>query len=201
MDAYRAITSRRSQRQFDGRPVPPELVRKLLYAGCLVPAPHHTHPWRFVPLDSRDARDRLATAMGAAWRQDLEGDGVAAKQIDALLKRSRRQIEDAPALVLCGIVADGLREWPDERRRRAERSMAVQSMGCALEAILVAAHAEGLAGYWISAPLFCPQAVRDALDLPDAFEAQALVALGYALSDTTPRERPEPDLALHIQER
>ena len=114
MDAYRAITSRRSQRQFDGRPVPLELVRKLLYAGCLVPAPHHTHPWRFVPLDSRDARDKLATAMGAAWRQDLEGDGVAAKQIDAVLERSRRQIEDAPALVLCGIVADGLREWPDE---------------------------------------------------------------------------------------
>ena len=201
MDAYRAITSRRSQRQFDGRPVPSELIRKLLYAGCLVPAPHHTRPWRFVTLDSRDARDRLATAMGAAWRRDLEGDGVARDQIDALLSRSRRQIEAAPALVLCSIVADGLREWPDERRQRAEWSMAVQSMGCAVEAILVAAHAEGLAGYWVSAPLFCPQAVRQALDLPDGFEAQALLALGYAASDSTPRGRPEPDLVLHIQER
>ena len=139
--------------------------------------------------------------MGAAWRRDLEGDGVGGEQINALLKRSRRQIEDAPALVLGGIVADGLREWQDERRRRAEWSMAVQSMGCAIEAILVAAHAEGLAGYWISAPLFCPEAVREALDLADGFEAQALVALGYAPTSSTPRERPEPDLALHIQER
>ena len=82
---------------------------------------------------------------------------------------------------------------PDARRRRAEFRMAVQSVGCALENIMVAAHAEGLASFWISAPLFCPDAVREALDLPTEYEAQALVSIGYPAND--PRPRAEPDLA------
>ncbi len=77
--------------------------------------------------------------------------------------------------------------------------MAVQSMGCALENMMVAAQAEGLASYWLSAPLFCPDAVRDALDLPAEYEPQALVAIGYPVTD--PRPRPEPDVAKLIETR
>ncbi len=200
MDAYEAIATRRSLRHFDGRSVPRPLIERLLYVACLAPAPHHTRPWRFVVLETPDARARLAESMGAAWRRDLERDDVAPDRIEALLARSRRQIEEAPALLLACLVAEGLRRWPDERRRRAEWGMALQSMGGALANIMVAAHAEGLASYWISAPLFCPKAVRDALDLPAGYEAQALIALGYPAPDVSPRPRPEPDLPTLTQE-
>jgi len=195
MDAYDAITGRRSLRQFDSRPIARPLLHKLLYAACLAPAPHHTQPWRFVVLETDESRERLADGMGAAWRRDLQGDGVEAAKIDALLARSRRQIVDAPALVLGCLVSEGLRRWPDERRQRAEWGMALQSMGCALENIMLVAQNEGLASFWISAPSFCPDAVRDALDLPAGYDAQALVALGYAASGKAPRPRAEPDLA------
>jgi coenzyme F420-0:L-glutamate ligase/coenzyme F420-1:gamma-L-glutamate ligase len=102
-------------------------------------------------------------------------------------------------LVLGCLVAEGLRAWPDERRQRAEWAMAQQSMGAALENIMVAAHNEGLASYWISAPLFCPDAVREALDLPAGYVAQALVVIGYPAGDAEPRPRPEPDLAKLLQ--
>ncbi len=200
MDAYEAIVTRRSLRQFDGRAVPRPLIDKLLYVACLAPAPHHTRPWRFVVLETPDARARLAESMGAAWRRDLEGDGVAPDKIEALLARSRRQIEEAPALLLACLVGEGLRRWPDERRQRAEWGMALQSTGCALANIMVAAHAEGLASYWISAPLFCPEAARQALDLPAEYQAQALIALGYPAPDASPRPRPEPDLSTLTQE-
>ena len=208
MDAYEAIVSRRSIRRFDGRPVPRELIDKLLYAACLAPAPHHTRPWHFVVLETPGSRGRVADAMGTAWRHDLERDGGAPARTDARLARSRRRIEEAPALVLGCIVSEGLparpaggRAWPDERRRRAEWSMAVQSMGCALANIMVAAHAEGLASYWMSAPLFCAEAVREALELPAEFEAQALVAIGYAAGGYSPRARPAPALAALTQRR
>lgn len=199
MDAYQAITSRRSLRQFGRLPVARPVVHKLLYAGCLAPAPHHTRPWRFVVLESAGSRRRLAEAMGAAWRRDLQGGGVEPERIDALLARSRRRIEEAPALVLGCLVREGLRRWPDQRRQRAEWDMALQSMGCALENIMVAAHAEGLASYWISAPLFCPDAVRESLDLPPEYEAQALIALGYPAPGVSPRPRPEPALTALVQ--
>lgn len=195
MEAYQAITGRRSLRRFSRIPVARPLLQKLLYGACLAPAPHHTRPWRFVLLETAEARRRLAEAMGAAWRRDLEADGVAPERIAALLARSQRQIEGAPALVLACLIPEGLRPWRDERRQRAEWDMALQSLGCALENIMVAAHAEGLAGFWISAPLFCPEAVREALDLPPEYQAQALIALGYPAADVSPRPRREPDLA------
>ncbi|MCH8007582.1 MAG: nitroreductase family protein [Chloroflexi bacterium] len=196
MNAYEAIIGRRSLRQLNSVPVAKPLVQKLLYAAVLAPAPHHTKPWRFVHLETPGSRKRLAEAMGAAWRADLESDGVSESQIELLLSRSERQIVGAPALVLACIVAEGLRSWPDQRRRRAEYRMAVQSIGCALQNIMVAAQAEGLASYWISAPLFCPDAVREALDLPAEYEAQALISIGYPASDARPRA--EPDLATLI---
>jgi coenzyme F420-0:L-glutamate ligase/coenzyme F420-1:gamma-L-glutamate ligase len=195
MDAYEAIVTRRSLRQLDSRPVPQELIDKLLDAAVRAPAPHHTKPWRFVVLETSESRRRLAEPMGAAWRRDLESDGVAAAKIEKLLGKSRRQIEGAPALLLGCLVGEGLRAWPDDRRRRAEWGMAQQSMGAALENIMVAAHALGLASYWISAPLFCPQAVREALDLPIDYESQALIVIGYPASGFSPRPRAEPDVA------
>ena len=199
MNAYEAITSRRSLRQLNTVPVAKQLVQKLLYAATLAPAPHHTKPWRFIHLESEGARKRLAEAMGAAWRADLENDGVSEQQIEKLLSRSERQIVNAPALILACAVAEGLRAWPDERRKRAEFRMVVQSIGCAMENIMLAANGEGLASYWISAPLFCPDAVRDALDLPQEYEAQALVAIGYPASP--PRPRADPDLEKLIETR
>jgi coenzyme F420-0:L-glutamate ligase/coenzyme F420-1:gamma-L-glutamate ligase len=201
MEAYEAIVSRRSLRQLDTRPVPRELVDKLLYAACVAPAPHHTRPWRFVVLESSESRQRLAEGMAAAWRRDLERDGAPEERIAALLAKSRRQIEEAPALLLGCLVAEGLRQWPDERRRGAEWGMAQQSMGGALENIMVAAQALGLASYWLSAPLFCADAVRDALGLPQAHEAQALIVLGYPAPGVSPRPRPEPDLSALVERR
>ena len=76
-----------------------------------------------------------------------------------------------------------------------------QSTGAALENLMLAAHARGLGSYWLSAPLFCPEAVRLALDLPADFQPQALIALGYPKEGL--RLPPRPPLAVgeHVVER
>lgn len=200
MDLFAALRGRRSIRRFAKRPVPRTLLDQLLSTACLAPAPHHSQPWRFVVLGAR-ARAALAEAIGARWRRDLEADGVPEARIAVLLARSRAQIESAPALVLACLVKEGQRPWPDEARRRAEWLMAVQSMGAALQNLMLAAHARGLGSFWISAPLFCPEAVREALDLPPEYVAQALIALGYPHPEASPPPRPEPDLAVLALER
>ena len=79
-------------------------------------------------------------------------------------------------------------QYPDDRRQQAERVMAVQSVALAAQNLLLAAHAEGLGACWMCAPLFCPDVVRDALALPEDWEAQALIHAGIsgrtALSET-----------------
>jgi len=190
MAAIEAIRTRRSVRQLAEKPVPREIVDEVLELACLAPAPHHTRPWRYVVV-SLERRARLAEAMGAAWHADLERDGHPPQLIEKLLRRSTRQIVSAPVLVLACLTHEGLRDWPDELRRRNEWAMAQQSIGAAMQNLMLGAHARGLASYWISAPLWSPDAVREALELPQAFEAQAFVVLGYPAAP--PRPRPTID--------
>jgi coenzyme F420-0:L-glutamate ligase/coenzyme F420-1:gamma-L-glutamate ligase len=195
-----ALAGRRSVRQFAPRSVERALVEEVIAAACLAPAPHHSRPWRFIIL-SADARATLTDAMGERWRQDLQRDNLPEARIRRLLDRSRARLAAAPVLILAGIAGEARRPWPDQRRRRAEELTFVQSLGAAVENLMLAAHARGLGSYWLSAPLFCPEAVRLALDLPPDFQPQALIALGY------PREGlrlpPRSPLAVrdHIIER
>jgi len=200
MDAIEAIRTRRSLRQLDARPVPRELLDEVLALACLAPAPHHTRPWRYVVV-SPERRDALAEAMGAAWRADLERDGHPEALIEKLLRKSRRQISYAPALVLACLTHEGLRDWPDERRARHEWAMAQQSVGAGMQNMMLAAHALGLASYWISAPLFAPDAVRDALSLPADYVAQAFVVVGYAAPGASPKPRAAADVSERVVDR
>jgi coenzyme F420-0:L-glutamate ligase/coenzyme F420-1:gamma-L-glutamate ligase len=195
-----ALAGRRSVRQFSPRPLERALVEDVIAAACLAPAPHHSRPWRFVIL-SPEARAGLAEAMGERWRQDLERDGVPEARIRRLLSRSRARLAAAPILILAGFVGEAQRAWPDQRRQRAEELMFGQSMGAALENLILAAHARSLGSYWLSAPLFCPEAVRLALDLPTDFQPQALIALGYPKEGL--RLPPRPPLAVrdYVRER
>ncbi|MDA0365254.1 MAG: nitroreductase family protein, partial [Chloroflexi bacterium] len=147
------------------------------------------------------SREPLARAMGAAWREDLDRDGVPPAQRDRALKRSRGQIVDAPTLLLGCLVPDGLRRYEDDRRWRAEWGLAQHSFGAALQNLLLAASAHGLGAYWISAPLYAQDAVRVSLDLEANWEPQAFVVLGRPNADYTPFARPEPDLARHFVRR
>ncbi len=200
MNALDAIASRRSLRQLAARVVPDDLLARELEMACLAPAPNHTRPWRYVVI-GRERRQTLAARMGQAWREDLERDGHEPPLVNGLLEKSRRQIVGAPALILACLTHEGLRAWPDERRAGNEWAMAQQSVGAGMKNMMLAAHALGLASYWISAPLFAPAAVRDALALPREFVAQAFIVLGYPAEGAAPTPRPAPDTGTLILRR
>jgi coenzyme F420-0:L-glutamate ligase/coenzyme F420-1:gamma-L-glutamate ligase len=188
MRALDVIATRRSVRRFAPREVSPDILRELIAAAVAAPAPHHSRPWRFVEV-GREARPRLSDAMAAAWRVDAAADGLSDARIDSALARSRKQLSDAPLLLLACLELDSARSWPDERRRAAERDMYVQSLGAALQNLLLAAHARGLGGYLKGAPLFCRAAVTEALALPDGWQPAFLVLLGYPAGGAGPSKR------------
>jgi coenzyme F420-0:L-glutamate ligase/coenzyme F420-1:gamma-L-glutamate ligase len=76
--------------------------------------------------------------------------------------------------------------YPDEKRRQAERTMAVQSVAAAGLQLLLAAHAEGLGGVWVCAPLFAQEVICKTLGLSENWEPQAMFYIGY------PDELPKP---------
>ena len=188
------LAARRSVRAFVDAPVPREQLDALVHAACVAPAPHHSRPWRFVIVDTASAKRALADGMGARWRSDLESDGVSADRVEALLGRSHRMLTTAPALILGCLTWAGLDRYPDLARQRAEWGMGLLSLGAAIENLMIAATNAGLASCWMAAPIFCPEAARDALTLPEEWLPHALVLVGAP--DPAAADKPRPAVRL-----
>jgi nitroreductase len=92
--------------------------------------------------------------------------------------------------VLGCLTWDGLDRYPDETRQRAELGMALLSLGAAMENLMLAAPEHGLASCWVAAPIFCPEAARDALALPAEWLPHAMVVLGHPDPAYVGRVRP-----------
>ncbi len=59
-EVLRAIASRRSIRKFSGGDINGESIRLILDAGRWAPSGLNNQPWRFMIVDARDTRERLA---------------------------------------------------------------------------------------------------------------------------------------------
>ena len=184
------LDARRSIRSFTDEPVALEVLDELVEAACSAPAPHHSRPWRFVVVHTDAAKQQLAAGMGARWRADLSADGMDPSRIDELVERSHEKIIDAPALVLGCLTWDGLDRYPDADRQRAEWGMALLSLGAAVENLMLAAAAVELASCWVAAPIFCPEAARDAIHLDEHWLPHALVMVGHPDASYVGRPRP-----------
>ncbi len=192
--ALRLIRSRRSIRRYEDRPVPAEILWELLEAARWAPSAHNRQPWRFVVLVDVQRRRMLAEAMGERLRHDLLADGLPAGEVERQVTRSVARISQAPAAIVAFLSMADMDQYPDERRQLLERTMAVQSVALAVQNMLLLAHAHGLGACWMCAPLFCPDVVRDALDVPADWEAQVLVTVGYPAETRAKERSPLDDL-------
>lgn len=171
--------------------VPAAAVERLLEAARWAPSAHNRQPWRFAVLTEPAARERLARRMGAQLRADRLADGDEPAVVEQDVARSYTRLTGAPVVLVACLTMAEMDKYPDERRALAEYQMAAQSTAMALQNLLLAAHADGLGACWMCAPLFCPGAVRQALDLPPDWEPQALVTLGYPDGEGRPGRRRE----------
>lgn len=187
-DLHAWLRSRRSVRRFRPDPIPADLTARILETATWAPNAHNRQPWRFVQLSSRESREALAGAMGAEFQKTLQAEGLTAEEISSQLERSRARILEAPEAVLLCLDVDVLDKYKDPARTQGEYLMGVQSVALAGGQLLLAAHAEGLAGVWICSPLFVPAEVSQALGLLESWQAQGLILLGYPLN--VPEERP-----------
>lgn len=180
-----AIHQRRSIRRYQQEAVPKSLIDTVLKAGTWAPSAHNRQPWRFAVLQSVTTKEDLALAMGQRLRRDLERDVVPESVIAKDVARSYERLTSAPVLIVVCMSMVDMDRYSDEKRSRNEEIMAIQSTAMAGQNILLAAHGTGLAACWMCAPLFCPALVRDTLSLPDDWEAQGIISMGYPAQERT----------------
>lgn len=180
MDGHAFLRSRRSVRRFKAQPVDAETLDRILETGLYAPSAHHRQPWRFAVLTSPEVKSRLSEAMAADFKRDLARDGLGEAEIAAQVTRSKNRIVNAPVVIILCMDESEMDRYPDETRAALETTMAVQSTALAGMQLLLAAHAEGLGAVWVCAPLFAAETVRKTLDLPQTWQPQAMIFIGYA---------------------
>lgn len=196
--AEAGVAARRTIREFTADPVPDAVIERAAAFAATAPAPHHTRPWRFVDLTDT-TRGTLLDRMAAAWREDLSADGLPAATIDRRIARSDAILRTAPRLLAAFVDLTDAHEYPDDRRRTAERDLFVLAAGAALQNLQVVLAAHGFGAAWISSSAFCPDVVRQALDLPASWQPVGLVAVGRPV--VVPPERSALELGDVLQRR
>ncbi|MDN5859637.1 MAG: coenzyme F420-0:L-glutamate ligase [Pseudonocardia sp.] len=187
-----AVLLRRSTREFTEEPVDVDAVRRAVAVALTAPAPHHSTPFRFGLV--RERRAALLDALAGRWRDHLEADGRPAAEVERRLRRGDL-LRRAPELVLAFRTGAGMHAYPDEARRLGERTMFTVAGGAAVQSLLVALAAEGLASCWVGSTIFAADVVRDVLGLPGDWQPLGAIAVGHPAQALAPRAPREPEEA------
>jgi nitroreductase len=177
MDAHDAMARRVSTRAFQPRPVPRELLARLLDAAVRAPNHKLTEPWRFVVLTGA-SRDRYA-----AIRRDHRArkfDDPTAPEAARAIEKTWREARETPALVVVGCLVS------EDPVRRDED---LASTWMAVQNLLTAATAEGLGTYVRTGGILEEGALRELVSLPGGVRLVAAVSVGYPESTEPPRRR------------
>ncbi|MDR1992876.1 MAG: nitroreductase family protein [Nitrososphaerota archaeon] len=171
------IKQRRSIRRYQTKPVPKEIVQKVLEAATWAPSAHNSQPWQFIILEDRQIKRNLTEQMSEAWASDLANNN---QSIDAKKRKEKtEQFTNAPVLILVCLTPEGLKKFSDKTQQSIERDLAIESLGACIQNLLLATHATGLGACWYCAPAFCKELVQKILKIPKSVEPHAFITLGY----------------------
>ncbi|HWS85018.1 MAG TPA: nitroreductase family protein, partial [Ktedonobacteraceae bacterium] len=143
-DLETLLRNRSSVRTYQDRPVERALLEQMLEAARWAPSPHGRQPWRFAVLTQQEPKQRLVEQMGENWRANLQMDGQSEDTVNIRLEKSHRRILRAPAIIIACLYLEDLDHYPDQTRQANEVAMAIQSLGAAVQNMLLMAYDLGL---------------------------------------------------------
>ena len=163
-DAIQTIMTRPSVRAFLDKPVPEEIVERLLRAAMAAPSAKNSRPWAFVLIRDRAELEKLGAALPNA-----------------------KMTATAPlALAICGVMDKTL---PGEAREYW-----IQDCAAATENFLLAAHSLGLGAVWTGVhPISERIAIlKETLRLPNGVEPFCLIPFGWPAGPVDAKDKWDP---------
>jgi nitroreductase len=165
MELAEAIRTRRTHKAYGTEPVPRAVLEELFELATWAPNHHLTNPWRFRVLGP----GALARLKAAA---------------DAQVPDSGAKLDRAPTLVAVSARVSGDPVQDEEDLLAA---------GCAAYAVLLGAHARGLAGYWRTPAVLRTPEGAHALGMDAAEHPIGLLYLGPPRQDQRAPQRAAVD--------
>mgnify|MGYP001497952159 CR=1 FL=1 len=175
-----AISKRRSIRRYKPEPIPNELIEQVLEAATLAPSGKNAQPWEFIILEGED-KDNIAEFMTKSAEQP-EVKGFSTRTAE----NSAKVILRAQVVIM---VYNSRQKRADEVTplRKSVWSMDIQSVGAAIQNMLLKAVELGLGSLWICDVFVAEEQISNWLGRTD--ELVATVALGWPDEEPAPRPR------------
>lgn len=171
---YRTIFSRRDVRgQFLPKPVPEDVLSRIITAAHYAPSVGFMQPWNFLVVRSDNIKRRVLAAFSQAHEEAaemFEGEKRAAYKALKL-----EGILESP-VGIC-ITCDRKRTGPVVVGRTHMKTMDLYSSVCAVQNLWLAARTEGLGVGWVS--IFHQAGLQEALGIPKGITPIAYLCVGY----------------------
>ncbi len=171
---YQTIFSRRDVRgQFLPKPIPNEVLSRILTAAHYAPSVGFMQPWNFLVVRSDEVKGRVHAAFAQAHAEAAEM--FEGEKRETYKKLKLEGIVESP-VGIC-ITCDRERTGPVVVGRTHIKTMDLYSSVCAVQNLWLAARAEGLGVGWVS--IFHQSALREALCIPENITPIAYLCVGY----------------------
>lgn len=183
-----AAEQRRSIRAFQPEPIPADDLREILRVTGLAPSAFNLQPWRFVVVQTPDAKEALA---GAAFNQRQVRSAPAVIVLYTDMKDTLENVDEVLHPGMDAVKRATAREGvlrPFAAKSEAEReAWGAEQGNIALGYLLLAAEAHG----YQTSPMagFDADAVKRVLGLPAHVRIPALVAIGRGAEEGFPHHR------------
>lgn len=185
------IKGRRSVRAFSDRPLEREDLESLIEAARWAPSPTNRQPWKFLTVTSPALMARMRERVAAQGQELLKLAGEDAPALDDYLKNFVF-FSEAP-LVIALLLRRTRSRLGEESNLEADSGLL--ALGAAMQNVLLAAAAAGMAACPMTGPLIARQALEDALEIKDPWQLKALIPVGWPSEEIpSPPERKRPDL-------
>jgi nitroreductase len=177
MEVIQAIEARRSIRKFADRPIPEDTLRAILEAATRAPSGKNQQPWRFVVAGASKRAEMLGAFRAGITTAKARGESVEGAEWTA------RTMSEAAATVFI-LNPVGISPWKSHStEEQIDELVNTQSIGAAIENMLLAASGKGIGSLWICDIFFAYEELLGWLGEDGSMVAA--VSLGY------PAESPE----------
>jgi len=194
MDVFEAIEARRSIRRYKDKPVPPEMLDKVLEAARIAPSTSNTQSWKFKVVTDPAVRKQIRdSAYGQRFIEQAPVVIACCLDFDAFKERGRQTLR----LVMSGVrpsLEMMLRSVKGSKSKDFDPERVVingtMNVSIAVEHMILAAQELGLGTCWVRA--FDAPAIAEILDLPQSVAVLSLLPIGWP--DESPKARPRKEM-------
>lgn len=191
-DIWDAMYTQRAIRYWQEKPVPRDVLEKVIESASKAPSGSNTQPWVFLVIDDEDQRQKIGDALNAVYEGGplkemiAEGQKSDDKTQRLMLKGAQSffsKLAKAPAIIVpCLYKLSSPTADPTSLEAGSSIYMAVQNL-------MLSARALGLGTVMTTAHVLINDPLREVCNIPDNAYPAALIPIGYPDANFGPTTR------------